>query len=137
MWNHYLDGICPKDHFVCANGNCLEQSHICDGKIDCADYSDEGTICSGLNVSNNILFHVYFIAVFDRIHWTSIYINSYFQIGAICSTQMFHCNNTKCISPSLLRNGRDDCGDNSDETTNDKGYILSIKTIKNVNIFTS
>ena len=34
-----------------------------------------------------------------------------------CKYFSFHCNNNKCISDSMTCNGRDDCGDNSDENT--------------------
>ena len=35
-----------------------------------------------------------------------------------CKGFSFHCNNNKCISEFLTCNGKDDCGDNSDETAN-------------------
>ena len=40
-------GVCSKDDFLCANDKCVKASMICDGKDDCGDESDEGTVCSG------------------------------------------------------------------------------------------
>ena len=42
-----LDHICPKNYFLCANGECLDQRLICNGNDDCGDNSDESTVCSG------------------------------------------------------------------------------------------
>ena len=41
------DDVCPRDHFICANGKCLAKSKICNSVDDCGDNSDEGTICTG------------------------------------------------------------------------------------------
>ena len=60
-----LDKSCPKHHFICGNGNCLRPSVICNGRDDCGDNTDEGTICSGkirdkkLNCSLLIEYLVY------------------------------------------------------------------------------
>ena len=35
--------------------------------------------------------------------------------GAICSKNMFSCDGSKCLPPSLVCNGKSDCNDNSDE----------------------
>ena len=42
------DGVCSKNDFLCANDICASASVVCDGKDDCGDNSDEGTVCSGL-----------------------------------------------------------------------------------------
>ena len=41
------DGVCSRDDFLCANDKCANASTVCDGKDDCGDNSDEGTVCSG------------------------------------------------------------------------------------------
>ena len=43
----FLDKSCPKHYFICGNGKCLRPSEICNGRDNCGDNSDEGTICSG------------------------------------------------------------------------------------------
>ena len=48
--SYYLESVCSKSNFLCANGNCLEESKLCDSQDDCGDNSDEGTICSGLKL---------------------------------------------------------------------------------------
>lgn len=56
------------------------------------------------------------------------------MIGANCSRSLFSCGPNRCISPSLVCNGQDNCGDNDDEeiectgSTNDKNttpYMFS------------
>ena len=42
---------------------------------------------------------------------------------AICLLNQYRCNNTNCIPGSLICNGIDDCGDNSDETKNCPGNL--------------
>ncbi|KAK2169962.1 hypothetical protein LSH36_5g02006 [Paralvinella palmiformis] len=36
---------CTDDWFRCRTGNCIPQSMVCDGKVDCMDSSDETTVC--------------------------------------------------------------------------------------------
>ena len=43
----FLDKKCPKNYFICGNGRCLTPTEICDGRDNCGDNTDEGTICSG------------------------------------------------------------------------------------------
>ena len=45
--NCFLADGCPRESFLCSNHHCLNASVLCDGKNDCGDNSDEGTICSG------------------------------------------------------------------------------------------
>ena len=37
---HMVECVLPH-YFLCENGNCLPESHICDGESDCGDNSDE------------------------------------------------------------------------------------------------
>ena len=34
-------GTCPKNQFLCANGNCVPFVFTCNGEDDCGDESDE------------------------------------------------------------------------------------------------
>ena len=36
-------------------------------------------------------------------------------LGAICSRNLFSCDDSKCLPPSLVCNGKSDCNDSSDE----------------------
>ena len=47
MYVTFLEHICPKENFVCANGKCLDAGLICNGYDECGDNSDESTVCSG------------------------------------------------------------------------------------------
>ena len=44
-----LADMCPRENFLCANEKCVNASYLCNGKDDCGDNSDEGTICTGKN----------------------------------------------------------------------------------------
>ena len=57
-WTHKIvlsESVCSSKNFVCANGNCLEESKMCDYHDDCGDGSDEGTICSGIILVSKLL----------------------------------------------------------------------------------
>ena len=47
-----------------------------------------------------------------------------YQKGPICSTEMFACDEKRCISPELLCNGKIDCIDGSDEKDNCQGMAI-------------
>lgn len=44
------DGLCSRYDFLCANDKCVNASVVCDGKDDCGDNSDEGTVCTGNHI---------------------------------------------------------------------------------------
>ena len=46
----------------------------------------------------------------------------------ICEEYEFKCNNHKCIHSSLKCDGKDDCGENSDETEDCHGNSFILKT---------
>ena len=54
----------------------------------------------------------------------------------ICPSHKFLCANDKCILPSEICDGKDDCGDNSDETTGCAKGRLKVIILLSV-IFTS
>ena len=41
------DDSCSLGGFPCANGLCIPEHFMCNGRDDCGDNSDETTVCSG------------------------------------------------------------------------------------------
>ena len=106
--------------FVCENGNEIRESLVCDGYNNCADGSDEtnGT-CLEYNITCNgpdVIQCDYGACV---------------SIGNICNEELYDCyvegrtiesncfvcdNGNKLYAPTYVCDGRDHCGDGSDET---------------------
>ena len=53
------------------------------------------------------------------------YIQVEFVKPESCPKDLFLCANNKCLDPSILCDGNDDCGDNSDESTICFGMLYS------------
>ena len=61
-------------------------------------------------------------------------------LGNVCRLNQFKCDNKNCVPRSFLCNGRDDCGDNSDEMQNckrntDKNIYYILITFENISTF--
>lgn len=88
--------VCPESHLKCGDGQCYPHSGFCDGVPDCVDLSDE---------KNDYCESCFF--VLGSHIWT---------LGTSkCGNDSFRCDNGLCISRKLQCDGRNQCGDNSDE----------------------
>ncbi|KAI5644482.1 trypsin domain-containing protein [Phthorimaea operculella] len=79
----------------CGRGKCIKLAQVCDGVPECEDQNDENE--DACQMKNNICTkHPY-------------------HRGCECSSGQFKCHNGKCLAKELFKDGRDDCGDASDE----------------------
>ena len=44
---YIVDDVCPRHAFLCANNQCIPETNVCDGIVQCEDNSDETEICTG------------------------------------------------------------------------------------------
>ena len=123
-------GVCPMHQFRCENGTCIPIMWACDGINDCGDNSDEEKHCRIGIFSINLLTYkdtLKFtqIIFFDVFHYN---FNLSIIIGGLLSTcpeSHFLCSNMKCINGAMMCDGKDDCGDQSDEIIGCKGTKTS------------
>uniref|UniRef100_A0A8C6WZR3 Low density lipoprotein receptor-related protein 1Bb n=1 Tax=Neogobius melanostomus TaxID=47308 RepID=A0A8C6WZR3_9GOBI len=103
------NNTCDHTLFRCRNKACIPQRFVCDHDDDCGDGSDESVEC-GKGIANMIMINV----TGKKITMSTL---GYFSVspGSLCNGSFFMCSNGRCISEGSLCDGRDDCGDGSDE----------------------
>ncbi|CAH0702950.1 unnamed protein product [Spodoptera exigua] len=79
----------------CGRGRCVGLLQVCNGVRDCEDGNDESEQAC------------------EKKH-TMCDKDPYYK-GCECSVGQMKCHNGKCISKELFQDGRDDCGDGTDE----------------------
>ncbi|XP_063377037.1 serine protease nudel isoform X1 [Cydia fagiglandana] len=79
----------------CSRGQCIDLKQVCDGVKDCADAADESAVACERK---------------QRICRNDPYLG-----GCECKTGELKCNNGRCVSKELFKDGEDNCGDGTDE----------------------
>ncbi|XP_077481047.1 transmembrane protease serine 7 [Stigmatopora argus] len=107
---------CPKSHFLCATGLCVEKSRRCDGLDDCQDESDE-VFCSqpSKNCGGATPLHPLFVC-----NGETDCINGLDETNCTqetsCSAVSYQCDGGSCIRKKNARcDDITDCQDASDE----------------------
>ena len=135
---HMVECVMPH-YFLCENGNCLPESHICDGENDCGDDSDEesslcGMFCCvvhspslSLSLSSSCFFalfisHRYFFQIFCFINSFSLSIYSE-EISCNVTTE-FKCSSGRCVPKEGRCDRVPQCRDQSDEKDCGNIYIF-------------
>ncbi|KAL0627175.1 Suppressor of tumorigenicity 14 protein [Plecturocebus cupreus] len=118
-----LGCICNATHqFTCQNKFCKPLFWVCDSVNDCGDNSDElacsecwGRVPPGRAGGQG----VWVAGACGWLWWLSP------RASPGCPAQTFKCSNGKCLSKSQQCNGKDDCGDGSDEASCTKVDVVT------------
>ncbi len=111
------EDICLRGQYQCDDGTCILEFYTCDGLHDCPDGSDE------INCTHVCNF-------FGRDFWYGLdCFDKCIASDCSCSTHYFQCTVGKCVPWSFVCNGRDDCGDYTDEAYCSSTVLNNVKVI--------
>uniref|UniRef100_H2Z8W7 Uncharacterized protein n=1 Tax=Ciona savignyi TaxID=51511 RepID=H2Z8W7_CIOSA len=91
-------GGCASGLFDCGDDLCIMTSQRCDGKYDCPDWKDEDGCPNTTVAATSTAVATTTVPDYDG-----------------CEANEFQCGNDVCISTGVRCDGRDDCGDFTDE----------------------
>ena len=106
---------CPDDYFQCENtGRCLPAFVICDGYNECGDFSDERNCSKWYFAIYFTVFHTFVCS--QGLVLPSCYSRLMCSVRLECPDDYFQCERKgRCIPPTWICNGYNECGDYSDE----------------------
>ncbi|KAL0116520.1 hypothetical protein PUN28_009883 [Cardiocondyla obscurior] len=121
---------CPKFEFRCNNGQCIDNTMVCDGAKDCKDASEEtediceSVICPiyafrcnyGACIDNDLTCNGISNCVDNSDEILPECVRNVTKPSNGCKNDEFKCNNRECISNIEVCDGVIHCRDNSDET---------------------
>ncbi|KAK0181269.1 hypothetical protein PV327_003563 [Microctonus hyperodae] len=133
---------CPIGMTRCQNGVCIDSGLLCDGIDDCGDNTDEYACYDHSNLvkpTNHCNVDEYrcinsdkCIPILSRCNMNRDCPKGDDEDSCYgCDSHLFTCNNLRCVQNNRVCDGKNDCGDNSDEELCDKEKRMS----KSINLY--
>ncbi len=98
-----LEPFCPPGQFMCSDGSCILETHICDADKDCQDGSDETTE------------HCHCFHNGSVVHNSSYCHNGCRPPQCLCPVMFHQCTSGGCVHYTFVCDGTSQCTDSSDE----------------------
>ncbi|KAK7864280.1 hypothetical protein R5R35_009539 [Gryllus longicercus] len=124
-------GYCPSGMAACSaeHRHCFDMRQRCDGQLDCPCGEDEvncNPACPGkiACANGNGCFTPSDLRNEGRMCLAPLDIDGSRLLGVLAHSK-FRCDNGQCISSSLWCDGKDNCGDNSDEQSCVKNSVIT------------
>ncbi|XP_050406249.1 MAM and LDL-receptor class A domain-containing protein 2 isoform X2 [Patella vulgata] len=106
--------VCGIDEFSCHGSHqCIPNSSVCDGSMDCADWSDErNCVCNEYQFKCDMGMCIKNYQQCDKIGDCPDISD---EMNCTCPLGQFACNDGKCIVPEWVCDNQRDCSQNEDE----------------------
>ncbi|KAK6187053.1 hypothetical protein SNE40_006301 [Patella caerulea] len=106
--------VCANDEFSChGSQQCIPNSSVCDGSMDCTDWSDErNCVCNEYQFKCDMGMCIKNYQQCDKVGDCP---DSSDELNCTCPLGRFTCNDGKCIMPEWVCDNQRDCLQNEDE----------------------